>query len=168
MNIQQIKNSQNFEGKLVIVNELSKKPKRCISKVQGYIQKLVKSKDYNLFIQQDYSKNEMRIIADYSFPLKPSQRMYLFSRTQMNIPVTSKASKYVEASKDVIDMHEKALSDIEQKNWELKQKQRKKDEILETIEAILYVPVLIIDAVLNSINPKSGAKFEKILDKLGI
>ena len=101
----------DFKGKLVIVNQLSNKPKKCLANVQNDIQKFIKPKDYNLFIQQDYSKNEMRIIADYPFPLKPTQKNSYFTRTQINIPITSNASKYVDAASNVINQFENNLQE---------------------------------------------------------
>lgn len=158
----------DFKGKLVIVNQLSNKPKKCLANVQNDIQKLIKPKDYNLFIQQDYSKNEMRIIADYPFPLKRSKLNLYFTRTQMNIPITSKASKYVETSKDVMDKFEYNLYQKEQQAWEQKQKKQKIDDTKDIILSVVLSPVLIIDYLLHEISPKTGAKFEKLLEKIGI
>jgi hypothetical protein len=167
MRIDRISNTE-FKGKLVIVNELSNKPKRCIAKVQNDIQKLVKPKDYNLFIQQDYSKNEMRIIADYPFPLKPNQRTSLSTRTQMNIPITSKASKYVETSKDVMEKFEYNLNQKGQQAWQQEQKRKKNENIKDMLETILLSPVFIAGAIVHEISPKLGKKFENLLQKIGI
>lgn len=158
----------DFKGKLVIVNELSNKPKKCIDKVQGDIQKLVKPKDYNLFIQQNYGKNVMCIIADYPFPLKPSQKIPLFTRTQINIPITSKASKYVATAKDVMDEFEYSLHKKEQQEWEKEQRKQKIDDVKNIIEYILLSPIYITEMFIYDISPKLGKKFEKLLDKIGI
>ena len=158
----------DFKGKLVIVNQLSNKPKKCLANVQNDIQKFIKPKDYNLFIQQDYSKNEMRIIADYPFPLKRSKLNLYFTRTQMNIPITSKASKYVETSQDVMDKFEYNLHQKEQQAWEQEQKKQKIDDAKNIIEYIVLSPVFIADAIIHEINPKWGRKFEKLLEKIGI
>ncbi|MBP3821473.1 hypothetical protein J6G99_07515 [bacterium] len=162
----------DFKGKLVIVNELSNKPKKCVQKVQNDIQKLVRQKDCNLFIQQDYSKNEMRIVADYSFPLKPNQRTPLFTRMQINIPTTSKASKYVETSKDVIRQFEYNLHQKERQALEQEQKKQKIEEIKGYLLAIVLIPIYIVEeaisGMLHEINPKWANKFEKLLGKIGI
>ncbi len=158
----------DFRGKLVIVNELSNKPKKCIQKVQDDIQKLVKPKDYNLFIQQDYSKNEMRIIADYPFPLKRSQLNQYYTRTQINIPVDSKASKYIATSKNVMSEFESNLHQTEQQAWEQEQKRKKKEDIKDTLEIIVLSPLIITEAIIRSISPKWAKKFEKLLEKIGI
>ncbi len=158
--------SIGFQGKLVIVNDFTAKPKQCLSKVQGKLQKLVEKKDFNLYLQQDYSKNEMRIIADYPFPLKSEQKTPLLSRAQINIPITSKSSKYVEAAKDVLDVFKRNLNLNEQQAWKQKQKNQRKENFIEKARTVLFAPVLIAEAVLNEINPKWANKFDKLIDKV--
>ena len=158
----------SFQGKLVIVNHFSNKPRQYVEKVKDKLQNLVAKKDYNLFLQQDYSRNEMRIIADYPFPLKPEQSTPLFTRTQINIPVTSKASKYVKTSKDVMDKFEYNLHQKEQQAWEQEQKLQKKQKILNTVEFILYCPFYIVEHILHDINPKFSHKYDKLLQKIGL
>ena len=150
---------QSFKGKLVTVNSLSNKPKRYLNKVHEDIQKLVKNKEYNLYFQQDYGKNEMRIIADYPFPLKPSQQNLYFTRTQINIPITSKASKYIATAKDVIEKFENNMRKNEQQVWEQKQRQQKRQDSLDTIETFLFAPVFIFGDILHDINPKWAKNF---------
>lgn len=168
MQIQPVTNQPNFKGKLVFVNELSNKPKKCVSKVQNDIQKLVKPKDYNLFIQQDYSKGEMSIIADYPFPLKPHQKELLFVRAQTNIPITSKASKYLDAAKKTIEQFDDNVRKQEQKTWEQEQKRQKKQDLVDTIESVFLAPVFLTEELLREINPKWANKFEKILQNIGL
>ena len=163
MNIQQITNAQNFEGKLIILNDLSQKPHASINKVKDALQKQIEPKKYDLHIGQDYSANKIRIAASH---FRPSYIQGVLAHEEL--PITAKSSRYIYAAKDAIDKHEKALLDAEQENWELKQKQQKKQEVIDTIESILFAPVLILDSILHEINPKLGKKFEKILDKIGL
>jgi len=167
MKIENLENI-NFRGKLVKVGKFSEKPEKCFNKASKQLEQFVRSKDYNLFIQQDYSKNEMRIIADYPFPLKPNQRAPLFTRTQINIPTTSKTSKYVQTAKDVIDEFEYSLNQKEKQAWEQEQKKRKIENIKDVIETILLSPVFITEEIIRSINPKWANKFENLLQKIGI
>ncbi len=163
MNIQQVTNLQNFEGKLIILNDLSQKPYANINKVKDSLQKQIESKKYNLYIGQDYSANKIRIAVSH---FQPNYIQGVL--THEELPITAKSSRYVYAAKNAIDKHEKALSDTEQKNWELRQKQQKKQKIIDTAETILLAPVFILGSVLHDISPKLSAKFEKILDKIGI
>ncbi len=160
--------NNNFEGKLVKVGKFSDKPEKCVNKVVNQIEQLIKPKDYNLFLQQDYSKNEMRIIADYPFPLKPTQKNSYFTRTQINIPITSNASKYVDAASNVINQFENNLQEKEQQAWEQKQKRKKMENIKDTLELILLSPVYIAEKIIRSINPKWANNFENLLQKIGI
>ena len=149
-----------FRGKLVIVNNFSNKPQQCINKIQNELKKLIEPKDYNLFLQQDYSKNEIRIIADYPLTKNSSGKNSLLTRAQMNIPITSSATKYVNTSANVINQFEHSMRNSEQQKWELKQKQLTKQEILDTIKSFLFAPVFIFGKILHDINPKLGKKFE--------
>lgn len=163
MNIQQITNAQNFEGKLIILNDLSQKPYASINKVKDNLQKQIQPKKYDLYIGQDYSANKIRIAASH---FRPSYIKGALAHEEL--PITAKSSRYLYAAKNAIDKHEKALSDTEQKNWELRQKQQKKQKIIDTAETILLAPIFILDCILHDINPKLGGKFEKLLEKLGL
>ena len=159
-------NNTNFQGKLVVVNKLSNKPSRCLNKVKDSMEELVRNKDYNLYVQQDYSNDKIRIIAEYPFPLKPSQRDK-YIRTQKYIPTVSNASKYLYTAQDVLNEHEENLRTMEQKKWENNQKQQFWEMLKGDIETILLFPLFVINDILHSINPKWSKKFEKsIIDKI--
>jgi len=163
MNIQQVTNSQNFEGKLIILNDLSQKPYANINKVKDSLQKQIESKKYNLYIGQDYSANKIRIAVSH---FQPSYIQGVLAHEEL--PITAKSSRYIYAVKNAIDNHEKTLSDIEQKKWEQEQVQQKKQELKDTFAAFVFAPLYMIGTILEDISPKLSAKFEKILDKIGI
>lgn len=160
----------NFEGKFVLRNNFSNKPKQCVKKVQSEIQNLIQKKDYNIYLAQDYSKNEMSMTTEYAFPLKPSQRVYITAKAQETFPITSKASKYIQAAKNVIEKHENGIKDIDQIIWEIDQKKYKKNKICDNIELFVFAPVFILanitEKALRSVNPKWAKKFEKLIDKI--
>lgn len=158
----------DFRGKLFIVNNLSNKPARYVNKVRNNLEKLIQPKDYNLYIQQDYSKSEMRIIADYPLPSELSQKDLLFTRTLLNIPITSKASKYISAAKDVINQFEENKCIKEQEKWKEVQKKLKKEGLIDIITTILLLPVDLVNECLYKISPKWSAKYGKLLNKIGI
>ena len=160
-------NNTDFQGKLVIANSFSNKPKQCINKVQSDVQNLIKKKDYDLYIRQDYSKNVINISAEYSFPLKSNQRK-LFVSAQENIPINSRVSRYVDAAANVINQFENNLRKKEQQAWEQKQKKQNRDDIKNTIGFILLSPVYFAEMIVHDISPKWGEKFENLLQKIGI
>lgn len=163
MNIQQITNSQNFEGKLVILNNLSCKPHANINKVKNNLQKQIESKKYNLYIEQDYSANKIRIAASYYEP-----RYIQGVLIHEEVPITANHSRYIYAAKDAIDKREKSLLDAEQNKWEFKQKQQKIQEIKETAGAIVFMPLFAIGVILEDISPKLAKKYENLLNKIGL
>ena len=161
-------NDTNFQGKVIVLNRLSSKPNRCLNKVEGDMQKLVQKKDYNLYLKQDYAGNLINISAEYPFTQKPSQKHICMLKTQINVPITSKASRYVDTASNVIKQFENNMWNKEQQIWEKEQKKQKIDDVKNIMEYILLSPVFIADAVIHEINPKWGKKFEKLLEKIGI
>lgn len=163
MNIQQITNAQNFEGKLIILNDLSQKPYASINKVKDNLQKQIQPKKYDLYIGQDYSANKIRIAASH---FRPSYIKGALAHEEL--PITAKSSRYLYAAKDAIDKHEKALSETEQEKWEQRIKERKREELLDFAQTLLYAPFYIVEYILRDINPKWAKKFEKFIDKIEI
>ena len=162
MNIQKITNSQNFEGKLVILNDLSCKPYANINKVKTNIQKQIETKKYNLYIGQDYSANKIRIAVSYYEP-----RYIQGVLTHEELPITAKSSRYIYATKNAIDKYEKALADIENKNSEQKQREQKKQELKDNVVTIFFAPLYITGSILEDISPKLAEKYVKLLYRLG-
>ena len=152
----------NFHGKLVILGKYSNKPKQNIAKTSAELEKLIQPKDWNLYLKQDYGHSNVKIACDYVYPFEKNKD----NIAQVNIPVTSGASKYISAAKNTIDLYEKVLYDKEQKEW----KNSKKRQIIEDIKNIAGLmalcPLLIVNDILHSINPKWSEKFEKILDEI--
>ena len=168
MEIRNITNSQNFEGKYVIVNKLSDKPSKYAQKTRGYIENLIKPKDYNLYLKQDYNKQQMIFSADYPSPLKPHQPQ--LKDKNVNIPITSKPSRYNDAAKKAIDLFEKKLFEHEQKIAK-EHETGKIQEFIDILETFfIFFPMELIVFTADKINPKLGKKlsikFDNIIDKL--
>lgn len=159
-------NNTNFQGKFVIENRLSDKPKRCVKKVQDSINNLIHEKSYNLYLKQLYDKNVIGIYADYPFPLKPSQHIIILNKTTENIPINSNSSKYIEAAKNAIEKYDKVLREKDQKEWEDRRKNQKINDLIDSAETILFFPLFAVSDILHSINPKWSKKFEKYIEKI--
>ena len=166
MKIQDVTNSKNFEGKLVIVNNLSNKPARCVKKIKSSVQELIRDKDFNLNIMQDYSNQAIIFNAEYHFPLKPEQRIVMLNSNDISIATTSKSSVYIKAAKDAIDLFEKNLYRANQLKYEKEQKQHLKQNIKDcVIDIFIGYPLSLIELIAKEIHPKFGKKVEKFIDK---
>ena len=163
MNIQQVTNSQDFKGKLVILNDLSRKPYANINKVKDNLVKQIESKKYDLYIGQDYSANKIRIAASYYEP-----RYIQGVLVHEEIPITANASRYIYAAKNAINRYEKAIMDVELKNWEQKRKQQQIQECKDVVGTLIFSPLYVMGSVLSDISPKLAKKYEKLLEKMGI
>ena len=161
MEIQNVANSQNFEGKLVILNDLSCKPHANINKVKNNLQKQIELKKYNLYMRQDYIANKIRIAASYFEP-----RYIQGVLTHEELPITAKSSRYIYAAKKAIENFDKSILDKEQREWELTRKQQTVEDIKGTIGTIFCFPLFVINDLLHEISPKSSKKFEKLIDKI--
>ena len=155
--------STDFKGKLVIINELSDKPKKCIDIVRNNLEKQIQPKKYNLYIEQDYRTCKINIGASFYQPRYMSGVI-----AHEELPITAKSNKYVYATKRAIDKHETSEAEREQLTWEQEQKRKKKEDIKDVLGTILLSPVFILNMVIHEINPKWGKKFEKLLEKIGI
>ena len=153
----------DFHGKVVILNTLSHKPYLNIKKAENNFTKQIKSKNYNLYIEQDYSLNKINIGVS---PLK--LRTMSGNIEHEELPITAKSKRYIYAAKSAIDNYEKRQKEKEAQAWEQEQKKQKIDDVKNIIEYIVLSPVFIADAVIHEINPKWGRKFEKLLEKIGI
>ena len=83
-----------------------------------------------------------------------------------SVLLNAKPSRYVDGAKNAIENFDKALLDKEQKEWELKQKQKKIEEIKDIICSIIYFPLFLAGDILHEISPKLSKKFEKLIDKI--
>jgi len=155
--------STYFQGKVVILNTLSHKPYLNIKKAENNFTRQIKSKNYNLYIEQDYCLNKINIGVSMLQPRTMSGTI-----EHEELPVTAKSKRYIYAAKSAIDKFEKSQKEKEQQTWEQEQKKQKIDDAKNIIEYIVLSPVFIADAVIHEINPKWGRKFEKLLEKIGI
>ena len=153
----------DFQGKVVILNTLSHKPNSSLKKVENNLQKQVQSKNYDLYIEQDYSLNKINIGVS---PLKP--RTMSGNIEHEELPITAKSKRYIYAAKSAIDKHEKRQKEKEVQVWEQEQKKQKKQNIYDAVEFILYCPFYIVEHVLHDINPKFSQKYDKLLQKIGL
>ena len=151
----------NFQGKLVLLNELSRKPGSCIEKVKKDLQEMIKPKNYDLYLEQDYSTNKINFAASTLYP-----RCIHGAIEHEELPITAKPKRYINAAKDTMDNYEKALNEKEQQAWEQKQKHQKTEDLKDFAGIILFFPLFAINDLLHEINPKWSKKFEKFIDKI--
>ena len=120
--------AQNFNGKLYVVNKLSKKPAKCLLKEKSSILKLIKKEKFDLFVKQDYSKNVVNIIAATKYNSEIN--------VKNGVSLTAKLRTYTEAAKKSVSEYKLLLNDIYQKSNE--RKLSLKDRIYRAIEKFLY------------------------------
>ena len=164
-------NNTAFNGKLFIADNLSKKPRLNLGKVKLNIQKYLENKNYNLYFKQDYTTNKVNIdlkeVCSNPFSLN-------FSRYETeketgfsaHVDINAKASKYFDAVKDAIYRYEEDLKTNAEKEWELEQTKKIKEDFKEFAGSLLFFPLFAVNDILHSINPKWSNKFEKIIDNL--
>lgn len=155
--------SIDFQGKVVILNTLSHKPYLNIKKAENNFTKQIKSKNYNLYIEQDYSLNKINIGVSSWKPRTMSGNI-----EHEELPITAKSKRYIYAAKSAIDKHEKRQKEKEKQTWEQEQKKQKILDVKKTIEYVLLFPVFAAELIIHDINPKLGTKFDKLLEKIGI
>ena len=153
-------NNTNFQGKLIIANRLSNKPNNCINKVRFDIENLIRKKDYNLYITQDYAKNEICFSTD--FPL--SQRTPQHAE---NLNLNAKASKYIDTAKNVIEQHEERIKKQQEIQWEKEQNKAEKKELLELITFSFTFPFLMIAEKIKNIRTTINKLATKFATKKG-
>lgn len=121
--------AQNFNGRLFVINKLSKKPAQSIEKEKSNLLNLIKKENFDLYIKQNYSNNKINIIA--TTKLQPQ------INAVAEIPVNSKHSAYLEKGKKVIQDYKTGQENF---LWnEYKKKRTFKEKIFNTINKILYV-----------------------------
>ena len=126
----------NFQGKLIITNRLSNKPNKAINKVKGDIENLINKKDYNLYITQDYSKNEICMTAKYP--------AYMLNGARTDLPINSKASRYIDTAKKTIEKHETIISKQKELLWKKEQNRQERKELLGFIAFNFAIPFIVI------------------------
>ena len=156
----------NFQGKFVIENSFSNKPGRCIKKVKDNLENLVRTKDYNLYLKQNFVENRMEFSAKYPFPLNPTQTKMLLTEAKEFVPVNSKSSNYIAAANNVIKNFEDNVKKYYKKEWEDNQKAQIKEDIKDLLSSTIFFPLFAVSFILHGINPKWSDKFEKFIDKI--
>lgn len=125
-------NNTNFQGQIIRTgNNFSAKPQQCLSNAETQINDLIKTKPFDLYIHQDFSKNEIVFETD-------------LVEVKKAIPITAKASKYIEAAKNTIEEHEKIELAAKEDEWEKEQNKAEKKEILSSILFIFALPFMLI------------------------
>ena len=95
MQIQPITNQPKFSGKLFLTGKFEQKPQECLNLVKNDIDEMVKSKNFNIYIFQNYL----------------NKTICFFSRTNENktqkfIQTTSEPSEYIRAVNEIIKENE--------------------------------------------------------------
>lgn len=85
----------NFNGKLYVVNKLSKKPAQSVEKEKSNLLKLIKKEKFDLYIKQDYSKNKIDIVAT------TKAQPHISSSSEVKI--TANPSQYLDAAKKSVE-----------------------------------------------------------------
>ena len=150
-------NSTDFQGKVVILNNLSHKPYLCIKKVENNLTKQINSKNYNLYIEQDYSLNKMNIGVSLLRPRTMSGTI-----EHEELPITSKSNRYIYAAKSAIETFEKNIAKTREEKYVKEQKQRNSRE---AFTALGMAPLFFLCFFADAIIPNGGEKVEKFLNK---
>ena len=147
-------NNTVFQGQIVKTRyNFSAKPKQCLADTETFINGLIKSKPFDLYISQDYSTNEIVFETD------------LVGITK-RIPITSKASKYIETAKNTIEEHENTEFAAKMEEWE---KEQKKADLRDSI--LLTLSFAVLPFIFMAEEIKDGTKnfkttFNKLAKKL--
>ena len=155
-------NAITFNGNLIINSSLSSKPQNCVKKIKNELQALVKSQSYNLYLRQNYSRNEIEIAVGHQCPFNKGSKEYV----KQGIPATSNFPKYIDAANKAIADYESQIRTNEQKEWELQQKQRRKQDAIDDLKSILYIPLFIVNDLVRIVNPKWAKDFEKLIERI--
>jgi len=160
MNIQRITNSQNFEGMLITSGNFSNKPNAVLKRIRPDIEKLIKQKDFDILVKQDYSTNEIKISAGIINSYESE------NTCSTKVSTSAKSAKYVSAVKNAITLYEKNLHDKEQLKWEQEYKKQKKESCLDFFNAVFIgIPIICAVEIAEIIHPKLGKKVAKIIDQ---
>ena len=121
-------NDLSFNGKLYVVNKLSKKPAQCIEKEKSNLLKLIKKEKFDLFIKQDYIKNKVNIVAT------TKDQPHISSSNMVN--VTAKGAQYLAAAKRSVENYGKIRDDYFYKAY--KNGRTFKQKFYDFINDVLY------------------------------
>ena len=155
-------NAITFNGNFVINSSLTSKPQSCVKKVKNELQALVKKQNYNLYLRQNYSENEIEIAVGQQCPFNKNIKESI----KQGIPITSNTLKYIDAAKKAIAEYENQIFTNEQKELDLQQQQRRKQEAVDDLKSILYIPLFIVNDIVHLINPKWSKNFEKFIERI--
>lgn len=99
-------NNQNFQGNVVIVNELSYNPCKYVRKAMGAMQEMIKDKPYDLFIKQHYKENEVSLTAQDSINYLKNKGL--------------KSEAFVSSGENITDEFYKVMSELVIKDMDSK------------------------------------------------
>ena len=135
----------NFQGKVVKTGKnFSAKPQQNLANAEKPINDLIKSKPFDLYVHQDYSNNEIVFETDL---VGISKR----------IPITAKASKYIETAKNTIEEHENRIASEKEEMWI---KEQNKENLKDLCITVLYFALIPFLMLAHDI--KEGIKSSKI------
>lgn len=158
-------NNINFEGRLVLANNFSTKPKQSLQKTQNAMQELVRNNDYGLCLSQDYSKNaisiELKKIIEYKDFFKKNE-IIINTGIVEYVNINSKPSRYVDAAKKAISDYETTVHKKEEKEYI---KQARKDDYKAALKFLTYAPLLVAGIALEAFIPDSTEKMIKNFNK---
>ena len=85
----------NFQGKLILTGKFDQKPQECVNLVKNDINEMIKSKDFNLYMFQNYLKKAISISSGTNE-----------NKIQKYIQTTSEPSEYIRTVKEIIKEEE--------------------------------------------------------------
>lgn len=158
-------NNTKFEGRLVLANNFSAKPKQSLQKSQNAIKELVRNNDYGLYLTQDYSKNAISIELKKVFEYKDYfRKKEIITDTGVveYVDINSKPSRYVDAAKKAISDYE---TSVRKKKEEEYIKQARIDDCKAVLKFMAYAPLLVTGIALDVFVPGSTEKIMKNFNK---
>lgn len=151
-------NNTNFKGNVVVLGKYSSKPQQCIDKVFPVLEELIKPKRWDLYLKQDFSAGKINMACEYVYPFKKSGG----DIPMVDIPITAKSSKYIDAAK-------KAINDYKSMLEGQREKEQKKEETKEDIKeyfALMFLPIILTVGMMCEGIEYLKKDFNKIAKKL--
>ena len=137
----------NFQGNVIVSDNLSRKPQQNVNKAKSNIQNFVKDKHYNLYFKQDYAKNVINIeLKKVSYDFDWYQKREITSDTgfSTNVNITSSSSKYADAAKKLINDYENDLQQKKEKQWEKEYNRQEWEELGILFKSFALIPFIMI------------------------
>ena len=148
-----------FQGRLVLTNRFCGKPQTCINKTKSKIEELVKPKEFNVYIRQDYVKNEVNIVSDYVYPFDSGIK----NKIQKTLKITSKPSAYIDAAEQNIAEYENFIAEKKEEKW---LKEQKYAEIKDFCKMVANAPLMFVLTFADTLFPNGAAETEKFINKI--